>query len=189
MAITPYNVNLENENSANANVAEMYKNWTMAEIRADLDERRTPLVNICMNLTKDFNKASVVRANNAFLGSEVYLVGRRHYNRIGTVGTHQYEHVKSADTLAEVIDVLHADGYTVYAVDNIESYNPKNIWDVDFPEKSAFVYGEEQRGLQPDEIALCDDMVFVSQQGSVRSLNIAQAASCLMSEYSRQHRI
>lgn len=189
MAITPYAVNLENSNAANANVAEMYKTWTMAEIRADLDTRRSGLVNVCMNLTKDFNKGSVIRANNAFSGEAVYLVGARHYNRIGTVGTHQYEHVFSADTLEEVVALLKEDGYTVYAVDNLPEHDPKNIWDVEFPEKSAFVYGEEQRGLQLEEIALCDAMVYIAQTGSVRSLNVAQAAACIMSEYSRQHRL
>lgn len=189
MAIRPYLVNLENKQSANPNVADMYRDWTLSEIRADLDTRRKPLINICMNLTKDFNKASVIRANNAFLGSHVYLVGARHYNRVGTVGTHLYEHVSSSDTLSELVDMLHEDGYTVYAVDNIESYNPKNLWDVEFPEKSAFVYGEEQRGLSAEEIEMCDDMIYISQIGSVRSLNIAQAAATIMSEYSRQHRI
>lgn len=189
MAIAPYPVPLENESAANANVADMYKTWTVNEIRADLDSRRTKLVNVCMNLTNDFNKASVIRANNAFLGNEVYIVGRRKYNRMGTVGTHKYEHVKSADNLHEVIESLHEDGYTVYAVDNIESYNPKNIWDVDFPEKSAFVYGEEGLGLSQESIDLCDDMVYISQYGSVRSLNVACAATAIMSEYSRQHRI
>lgn len=189
MAIRSYEVNLENNVSENSNVIEIYKNSTLREIRADLDTRRSGLVNVCMNLTKDFNKASVIRANNAFLGSHVYLVGKRHYNRVGSVGTHLYEHVSSADTLAEVIKDLKRNDYTVYAVDNIDSYNPKNVWDVDFPENAAFVYGEEQRGLQPEEIDLCDDMVYINQVGSVRSLNIAQAAAVIMSEYSRQHRI
>lgn len=188
MTIRPYSVNLERP-SENPNVVDFYREATVAEIRADLDTRRTDLVNICMNLTKDFNKGSVIRANNAFSGRHVYIVGSRRYNRVGAVGTHNYEHVSSADTLSEVVTLLKSEGYTVYAVDNLPEHSPKNVWDVDFPVKSAFVYGEEQRGLQPDEIRLCDDMVYIQQTGSVRSLNIAQAASCIMSEYSRQHRL
>lgn len=188
MAITPYNVSLENENAANANVADMYKSWTMNEIRADLDSKRTPLVSVFMNLTHEFNKASGIRASNAYLGNHVYLVGRRKYNKKGTVGTHQYEHVSSASTLKEVVELLHNDGYTVFAVDNIYEYEPKNIWDVELPYKSAFVYGEEMRGLQPEEIALCDDMVYCQMYGSVRSLNVAQCSAVVMNEYSKQHR-
>lgn len=187
MAITRYAVATELANPKTANVAEIYRNSTLAEIRADLDERRSALVNICMNLSSDFNCSSVIRANNALLGQAVYLIGKRHYDRRGTVGTHQYERVFHAPELSEVVEKLHADGYTILAVDNQPEYNPINIWDAELPEKVAFVYGEEQRGLQPEDIALCDGMVFVAQKGSVRSLNVAQAAAVLMAEYTRRH--
>lgn len=189
MAITPYAVATENENAKNANVADIYREWTMAEIRADLNTKRNEAVQIFMNLTSDLNKASGIRANNAFSGKAVYIVGKRHYQRTGTVGTHQYEHVFHAETLAELVEMLHNDGYTIYAVDNLSDHNPRNIWDVEYPAKSAFVYGEEQRGLQPDEIALCDEMVYINQTGSVRSLNVASASAVVLAEYSRQHRI
>jgi tRNA G18 (ribose-2'-O)-methylase SpoU len=188
VAIKSYSIAVEKDHVENANVADLYKNWNQSEIRADLDSRRTDLVSITMNLTKDFNKASVIRGNNAYLGKAVYIVGRRKYNKRGAVGTYHYEHVYSADTLAEVVELLRTDGYRIFAVDNLPEHNPTNIWDVTFPSKSAFVYGEEQRGLQPEEIALCDEMVFVQMYGSVRSLNIAQCAAVVMNEYSRQHR-
>lgn len=185
--IRSYNVPLERE-CASANVVDMYKDWVVSEVRADLDKNRSCLVNVCMNLTNDFNKASVIRANNAFLGRAVYLVGRRQYNRRGTVGTHNYEHVYSADSLSEVLLLLKSEGYVVFGVDNTPCYDPVNLWDCFLPEKSVFVYGEEGRGLSSDEIGLCDRVVFIQQVGSVRSLNIAQAASCVMSEYSRRYR-
>ena len=171
-----------------SNVKDIYKKWTQMEIRADLDDRRTDMVNVFMHLTSDFNVSSGIRSNNAFLGNRVYVVGRRQYDKRGCVGTHKFEHVYHADDLREVVDVLHDDCYTVYAVDNVMELSPREFWDVDYPRKSAFVYGEEQRGLSKDEIRLCDDMVYVSMPGSVRSLNVACAASVIMAEYSRQHR-
>ena len=186
MAITPYAVNLEG--SENPNVAGIYKNWMMEEIRADLDTKRTGAVMIFMNLSHDFNKASGIRALNAFSGAAAYIVGNRKYNRRGTVGTHNYEHIFHADTLEEVIKHLKSEGYTIVAVDNIPEHNPKNIWDFEAPEKTAFVFGEEQLGLSSDDIEMCDDMVYINQTGSVRSLNVAQAAACVLSEYTRQHR-
>lgn len=185
--ITPYSINLNGSPSMNNNVIEIYKQNTVEEVRADLDKNRTKLINICMNLTHDFNKASAIRANNAFLGKELYMVGRKRYDKRGAVGTYLYEHCYHADTLEEVIDYLHVQNYKVYAVDNIEKYNPINIWDCNFPEKSAFVYGEENAGLSEESIALCDGMVYISQYGSVRSLNVAQAAACIMMEYSRRY--
>ena len=157
--ITPYRINLDGKPSMNNNVLSIYKENTVAEIRADLDKNRAPLVAVCQNLSSDFNKASVIRANNAFLGQEVYIVGRHKYNRKGAVGTYLYEHVYHASDMKEVID---------------------------FPEKSAFVYGEEQRGLSEDTIKMCDDMVYVQQYGSVRSLNVAQCAAVISYEYRRR---
>lgn len=174
--------------AAPRNVTDYYAKWETEAIKADLDANRVPLVNVCMNLTNDFNKSNVVRSNNAFLGSKVYMVGKRRYDRRGTVGTHNYEHIEHSETLEEVINTLRADGYTIYAVDNITAHEPVSVWDTVLPTKTAFVYGEEMRGLSDDEIALCDAMIFIPMFGSVRSLNVGTAAAIMMNEYARQNR-
>lgn len=171
------------------NVQEEFLNMEAHQIREALENGRSALVNVCMNLTSDFNKASVVRSSNAFLARETYMVGAKKYDRRGTVGMHHFEVIKHADTLQEVVEHLHSEGYTVYAVDNTPSLNPKSVYDVALPEKTAFVYGEEQRGLAPEEAALCDGAIFIPQRGAVRSLNVAQAAAVMMGEYTRQHGI
>lgn len=177
----------KNFNGDNRNIAERYKQWTNDEIRADLQKNRSECVNIFMNVSGDFNKASAIRSHNAFLGKEVYIVGRRRYDHRGTVGTYHYETVYHADELREVIDILHAEGYTVFAVDNVIDYNPISIFDIQFPVKSAFVYGEEGDGLSLEHIEMCDKMVYIQQYGSVRSLNVASAASIIMYEYTKQY--
>lgn len=170
------------------NVVEQFKNMEAAQIREAIAGGRSDLVNVCMNLTSDFNKSSVIRASNAFLCRETIIVGNRRFDRRGSLGLHHFEVIKHADTLEEVVEYLHADGYTVYAVDNILELNPQAVYDVDLPSKSAFIYGEEQNGLSPEQIALCDSMVYIPQRGVARSLNVAQSAAVMMSEYNRQHR-
>lgn len=170
------------------NVVDQFQNMEPEQIREAIENGRSDLVNICMNLTSDFNKSSVVRSSNAFLCRETYFVGNKRYDRRGTVGMHHFEVIKHADTLEEVVEQLHSEGYTVWAVDNGPLVDPVALYDVQFPRKTAFVYGEEQRGLASEEIALCDGAVYIPQRGSVRSLNVAQCASVLMSEYTRQHR-
>jgi len=184
--ITPYSFGLD-YNGDNRNVVSKYKEWVNAEIRADLQKNRSECINIFINLSGDFNKASAIRSHNAFLGKEVYIVGRRRYDTRGTVGTYHYENVYHADDLREVVDKLHREGYIIFAVDNIEKYNPENIFDVEFPIKSAFLYGEEGDGLSKRSIQMCDRMIYIQQYGSVRSLNVASAASIIMYEYTRQY--
>lgn len=171
------------------NVIEYYKGQLAEEVRADLQPRRTDCVMILQHVNYNINIGSVIRSNNAFLGKEVYVVGRRRIDKRGTAGTYHYEHVYHSDTLDEVVDYLHSLGYTIYAVDNIMEYNPVNILDEDFPKKSAFIFGEEGSGLSKREIELCDKMIYIGMYGSVRSLNVACAATVIEYEYSRRWRI
>lgn len=176
------------EKGAARNTVDAYKDKMTSEIRATLDEQRSEMVNICMNLSSDFNKSSVVRASNAFLGQEVWIVGNRKFDRRGAVGTHHYEHIKYSPDYQELFDHLIADGYTIFPVDNREEFNPKVINEMIFPAKSAFLYGEEMLGLDDDVIKACNgDMIYIRQRGSVRSLNVAQAAAVTMCFYDSQH--
>lgn len=178
----------DNTNQVGINVRDVFKGKLLQEIRDTLDLDRSEMITVCMNLSSDFNKASVIRANNAFLGREVILVGRKKFDARGTVGTHRYEHLKISPTVDEIFPYLREQGYTIFAVDNTPDYNPEVIYDVDLPVKSAFIYGEEQAGLSEDIVAQCDKSIYIPQYGSVRSLNISQAAAVVMSEYSRRFR-
>jgi len=189
LAITKYEISEDTLKAEGHNVVDSYKGLPIEDIRADLIAKRSQMINIYMNLSNDFNKASAIRASNVFLGKEVYLVGKRRYDRRGAVGTQNFETIFHADTFEEVFAKLKADGYTFFAVDNILEYEPKNLWDVEFPEKSVFVYGEEKLGLSAEVIEMCDDMIYIASQGSVRSLNVSAASSVIMAEYSRQHRM
>lgn len=172
----------------NKNVLEGFDGMSTHDIKGYVEDRRTQMVNVCMNLTSDFNKASVIRAHSAFLGKELFIVGKRKFDRRGTVGTHHYIDVKHSENLADVVDYLHSMDYTVYAVDNTPECHPTSVYNVDLPEKSAFIYGEEQAGLSEESVTLCDASIYIPQPSPVpRSLNVSQAAAIMMSEYSRRH--
>ena len=187
--ITQYSHGINTEANPSNNVIDIYKKWSAEEVRASLQPNRTSLVNICLNLDHGFNVGSIIRASNCFLAKETYVVGRKRFDARGGVGSKKYERVYHADTLDEVLEVLHPLGYTIFAVDNVEEYNPQNIFDADIPMKSAFVYGSEGDGLPKDAIDKCDEMVYIRQYGSIRSLNVAQAAACCMMEYSRRYQM
>lgn len=169
------------------NVIDIYRDKLVSEICAELDAKRNEVIAICMNLTGDFNKASVVRAANAFLLRKVYLVGKYRFDRRGAVGTHHYEHIEHQDNL-DFIDELIEDGYTVFPVDNLAEYQPIPIMNCKFPYKSAFMFGEEILGLSEEAIKRCNGpLIYIPQYGSVRSINVAQAAGIVMYEFTRQH--
>lgn len=186
MSIKPYI--FEDSGNTSKNTMEAFSNLNTDQIKEMLAYDRSEMISVCMNLTSDFNKASVIRSSNAFLGKEIILVGKRKFDRRGTVGTHHYEHILHTEDTSDVFDYLRSEGYTIFAVDNTPEFNPQVIYDVEMPKKSAFFYGEEQCGLDNDIVAQCDNVVYIPQYGSVRSINVASAASIVMSEYSRRHR-
>lgn len=141
-----------------------------------------------VNLNGDFNKAAIIRANNAFTGRKVVITERRRFNRKGTVGTHNYEHVEYVeDTLAAIADLI-AEGYKVFPVDNTPEFKPQPILSVALPTKTAFVYGEEGLGLSSEVVGACNGApVYIPQYGSVRSINVAQCAAVMFQMYDLQH--
>lgn len=173
---------------ASRNVSDYYKAWEHDAIVADLDSKRNPFINVCMNLTGDFSKSSIIRNANAWLAKETWLIGRKRFDVRGAVGTHHYEKIKHSESWDTVRDYLKAEGYKLYAIDNIPSYNPKVFYNAQLPEKSAFIFGEEQAGLQEKVIEDCDEMLYIPQFGSVRSVNVAVAAGVIMNEWVRQNK-
>lgn len=172
-----------------SNVHDEFMNRTVEQIKDATAAGRSAMVSVCMNLTSDFNKASIIRSHSAFLGGEIFIVGKRKFDKRGTVGTHCYNDIYQAHDLESVIRVLHDDGYTVVALDNNADFECTPIYETYLPKKTAFVYGEESCGLSNESLALCDRITYIPQFGAApRSLNVACAASIAMSEYTRRHR-
>lgn len=182
------------------NISDEFKHMSTEMVRMSMQSRRVPAVNVAMNLTHDFNKASVLRANEAFAFHEVVFINRvnesnpdspegvKRYNRRGTVGMHNYANMRHTVDWVSLFEQYRSDGYTIFAVDNTPEFNPVAVYNVVFPEHSVFVYGEETLGLSKEMVSACDATVYIPQFGVVRSLNVAQAAAVVMYEYSRQHK-
>lgn len=170
------------------NVVDKYKGMLASELRDELKLQRTELVNICLNFTADFNKSSLIRASSAFLAKSIYLIGKKKINMRGTVGLHHLEDIMHSTDLSPVIEELLENGYTIYPVSTRSDSSSVSVFDAIFPEKTAFVYGEECCELSNEVIQLCNGpAIAVNLPGSSRELNTAQSSAVLMAEYSRQH--
>ena len=63
------------------NVIDRYKLMSDDLIKGDMNTRRFNFSILLQNLAGDFNKASVIRNNNAFCGKEVILFGEKDYEK------------------------------------------------------------------------------------------------------------
>lgn len=191
-----------NEIIDNRNVIDEFKGMDEDIIRGEQIKRRIPLVSIAINMTKDFNKATVMRTHSGVAGSHFYFLNRpnetrignpegsKSYHRRGTVGTHNYNTVSHYDInrYEELFSELRNDGYTIVAVDNVPGYDAKIVYDVELPEKTAFIMGEEQTGIPKEIIDAADLMVFLPMLGvAPRSYNVSVAHGGVVFEYMRQN--
>lgn len=186
----------------NRNVADQFKGMSTDILIGEQEKLRCELVTVAINLTQDFNKSSVMRTHSSYAGSRFILLnkpntqrighpeGGRKWDKRGAVGTHHYNTVEHYDIYRyeELFNELRADGYKIYAVDNIAEMNPESVYDVKFPLKTVLIMGEEQTGIPKEIIEAADSMVYIPQRGvSPRSLNVAVAHGILAYTWGSQH--
>lgn len=163
------------------NVTDFYKYWNQDAIIADLDTKRNEFVIVVERVNGDFNFSTVIRNCNAFLGRKIYRCGIRRYDKRGTVGTHKYEHVDYEENVVDVINKYRQEGYKIVAIDNVGE--AQDIRSYRWEPKTLMLFGEEARGLSQEAIELSDDIVYIPQFGSVRSLNLGTASGIAMYDY------
>jgi tRNA (guanosine-2'-O-)-methyltransferase len=72
----------------------------------------------------------------------------------------------------------------VYAAHLCENAMP--LYDMDFTEPIALVFGNEQNGCSPEMVNACDGSIMIPQVGMVQSLNISVACAIILFEAFRQ---
>jgi tRNA G18 (ribose-2'-O)-methylase SpoU len=169
------------------NIIDHYHYWTTDAIKADLDTKRGNYSVVCCNIGNDFNIATVIRNANAFLAKEVIIYGNKKYDRRGTVGTHHYtnfRHVRSIDDLGEYIREERSRGSVrLLGIDNVPQATNINSFDFNPHTHYIMIFGQEQIGIPQDVLEMCDDVVYIPQYGSVRSINVGCASSIIMNQY------
>lgn len=169
------------------NVIDHYKYWKTEAIKADLERKRCQRSEnfsvLCCNWQNDFNIGSVIRNSNAFLAREIFIYGRKRYDKRGTVGTHHYENISTFKTI-EWLDELPRK-YNIVAIDNVEGATP--IDDFVWPENTLMAFGQESIGLEQEVLDRAHHVVYIKQYGSVRSMNVACASAIAMYDWCRKN--
>ena len=182
-----------NASAGNLNVHDHLKDLSIPELRQLCDEDRLPFGVCVLNVTGELNVGTIVR-NALLTGAErVAVLGRRKYDKRGTVGSENYINV-------DRIDALEDDGVTIEADvfwDWIAKHNytpvfcelggtPLNEFDwhevrARADDEICLVFGNENRGIQ--ENILNDprgSIVSIPQRGVIRSFNVGSASAIVM---------
>lgn len=99
-------------------------------------------------------------------------------------GCEQLVPFRHFETSADAILTLKDEGYTIVAVETVES--APLFWQYDIPQKTAFVLGNEALGVSEEALKLCDDFIRLPVFGFKNSLNVGNCASVIAYEAVRQ---
>lgn len=139
---------------------------------------------VCDNLKASFNVGKIYRSGNAFGVREIHVIGSTYFDPCPAKGALKQIPSKFIADFKGSYDLLKSEAYTIYLLDPAKG---ENLWDVKFPQKSAFVMGHEQYGHSFDSANFADlKFIKIPQFGCVESLNVSNAASIVMYEYLRQ---
>lgn len=166
------------------NVIDKYKNWSTDAIRRDLQETANPF-SVCMEHWQgDFNISTLIRNSNAFNVKKVYYLGKKRFDRRGTVGTHHYVDLSYLDDGHKRLVDLKKE-YTFVAIDNnvgktekLHNFNWNKL-----QKPPLFFFGEEGAGLTTKVLNLCDYTIEIEQHGSVRSMNVGTCSGIVLYAY------
>ncbi|MFV0482737.1 MAG: RNA methyltransferase [Bacteroidales bacterium] len=148
---------------------------------------KTPLVVVLDNVRSSQNIGSVFRTSDAFLVEEILLCGicaipPNNDIRKSALGAENSVDWRYFKDTRDAVDELKAKGYTIAAIEQVETSVSLNKIELAKGEKIAVVFGHEVRGVSQEIVSLCDIAIEVPQFGTKHSLNISVCAGIVIWE-------
>lgn len=136
------------------------------------------------HLKAGFNVPKIFRSAEAFGAQEVHLINIGMFDPAPGKGSFRKVPARFMNSFAESHADLIQRGYSLFT---LEADQGESLYGADLPEKCAFVFGHEERGISFDPQDYPDiRRLSIPQFGQVESLNVSIAASIVMYEYVRQ---
>lgn len=152
-----------------------------------------PICLMLYNLHGDMNVGMSIRTAVILGCSDVYIVGRRRYDRRSEVGAKNYIQIHRFPSIEpsffpenKLLPIFLEQGGAPLEEFSFKSYMPGKLED---GWKVVFVMGSESMGLPLSLLkSIKAPILSISQYGVMRSLNVSIAASIVLYEYSKQWR-
>jgi 23S rRNA (guanosine2251-2'-O)-methyltransferase len=162
--------------------------------RKSVDEfrraKKIPVIAVLENIRSAYNVGSVFRTADAFLIEAVYITGYTakppHKEITKTaLGAQDSVEWKYFENTKTAIKELRLNNFKIFAVEQVaDSISLKNFCEPNI-DKTAFIFGNEVRGVEQGTISLCDGSIEIPQFGMKHSLNISVAAGIVLWEIVR----
>lgn len=182
------------------NVHDHLKDRTVEELRALQDADRNPFAVAALNVTGDMNIGTIVRNSCLAAAQAVYIIGRRRYDKRGTVGAQNYIDVHRLDALEDdritidpraFVNIMNENNMRPIFVEQgglpIGSFSWKEMFSTlsDLNTIPCLVMGNENAGISEEILATRglfrgSFVVSLPQKGVLRSLNVGAASAAVI---------
>ncbi len=150
--------------------------------------KKIPLIVVLDNVRSLNNVGSVFRTSDAFLVTGIYLCGitatpphpEIHKTALGAEDSVEWHYFEDAN---EAVDKLNKEGYTVYAIEQVENSIMLNDLQLDKSGKYAVVLGNEVKGVQQTVVDKCKQSIEIPQYGTKHSLNVSVTAGLIIWDF------
>jgi len=142
------------------------------------------------NIRSAFNVGSIFRsADGAGSVKKIYLCGmttdidnpKLDKTALGATEMIPSEHY---DSTMEAIDELREKGIPIYSIELTD--DAQDFQKVKYPEKIAIVLGHEKKGVSDEILRKVDKSIYIPMRGKKESLNVANCASIILYEITRE---
>lgn len=138
------------------------------------------------HLQAGFNVPKIFRSAETLGAHEIHLINIEPFDPAPAKGTFRKVPAKFHGNIEDCFTQLKQRGYQLFT---LEANKGKVLYEAELPTKSAFILGNEDRGISFDikdypEI----NCLSIPHFGVTESLNVSVAASIVMYEYVSQHR-
>ncbi len=146
---------------------------------------KTPVVVVLDNVRSCNNIGSVFRTSDALLIEKIYLCGitatppnaEIHKTALDAEKTVEWEYLEETET---AVEKLKSAGYTVFAIEQVESSIQLPDFDPNQYKRIALVFGNEVKGVQQKVVDSCHGSIEIPQYGTKHSFNIAVSAGIVL---------
>lgn len=159
-----------------------------------LETPKLPVTVILDNIRSCHNTGSVFRTADALLIEKIWLCGitatppdkEIHKTALDAEKTVAWEYATNS---SDVVDKLHARGYRVYAVEQVENSISLPCFRPAAGEKIALVFGNEVKGVQQEVVSKCDNAIEIPQYGTKHSFNVSVSAGIVLWDITQKLRL
>jgi tRNA G18 (ribose-2'-O)-methylase SpoU len=150
----------------------------------DFDQAdKLPIIIVLDNIRSLSNVGAFFRTADAFRIGELFLCGitacpphrEIHKTALGADETVKWRYF---DTTEAACRQLKAEGYRIYAVEQVEGSVP--LQDFVFEPHSAYLLGNEVEGVSEEALPYCDGAMELPQAGTKHSINVSVCAGIVM---------